>query len=273
MKFCIAIGEKTSPTTALNLSGDFVQSMEKAHMLGYDGVEIHTETPDILNPDILLPACERLDLFIATIGTGMLYWNQGLSLVEMNTEKRQQLLSTMKKFIDKASVLRSKVTIGSVKGNIPKGQKPEQYLEVMGENLKMLDEYASKKNVFLLLEATNRFENNIVNTGADIRRVIENNHLEHTQALMDSFHINIEERNITSCLKDTGEYLGHIHFGDNTRMYPGTGEFDFPKFISAIRDYGYDGVLSLECFPMPDQMTAAREAINFFRKYFPKAEE
>ena len=69
----------------------------------------------------------------------------------------------MKKFIDKASVLRSKVTIGSVKGNIPKGQKPEQYLEVMGENLKMLDEYASKKNVFLLLEATNRFENNIVN--------------------------------------------------------------------------------------------------------------
>ena len=252
MKFCIAIGEKTSPTTALNLSGDFVQSMEKAHMLGYDGVEIHTETPDILNPDILLP---------------------GLSLVEMNTEKRQQLLSTMKKFIDKASVLRSKVTIGSVKGNIPKGQKPEQYLEVMGENLKMLDEYASKKNVFLLLEATNRFENNIVNTGADIRRVIENNHLEHTQALMDSFHINIEERNITSCLKDTGEYLGHIHFGDNTRMYPGTGEFDFPKFISAIRDYGYDGVLSLECFPMPDQMTAAREAINFFRKYFPKAEE
>mgnify|MGYP005807015151 CR=1 FL=1 len=273
MKFCIAIGEKTSPTTALNLDGDFVQSMERAKKLGYDGVEIHTADPDDLDPQILLPACERLNLFIATIGTGLLYWNYGLSLVDEDSEKRQRLLCIMKKFIDKASILGSKVTIGSAKGNIPKGENREPYLKLMGENLKILDEYAAEKDVFLLLEATNRFENNVINTGRDICQMIEKNQLKHTQALMDSFHINIEERDIRTCLKDTGKYLGHIHFGDNTRMYPGSGEFNFPKFVKAIDEYGYDGVLSLECFPMPDQITAAREAMKFFEKYFPKTEE
>lgn len=268
MKFCIAIGEKTSPTTALNLDGDFVESMERAKSLGYDGVEIHTSNPDVLDTKVLLDACRRLDLFIATIGTGTVYWNYGLYLMDEDRERTEKVLDILKRFIDIAAVLGSKVTIGSVKGNVPKGADREACLKRMGENLKILDSYAREKDVYLLLEATNRFENNVINTGRDIRLMIEENGLTHTQALMDSFHINIEERDILTCLKDTGDYLGHIHFGDNTRMYPGTGEFQFSKLVQAIQDYGYDGVLSLECFPMPDQMTAARETMKFFHKYF-----
>lgn len=268
MKFCIAIGEKTSPSTALNLDGDFVESMERAKSLGYDGVEIHTSEPEVLDVERLTKACNDLGMFIATIGTGTVYWNYGLYLMDEDEERTSRLLTTLKTFIDLAAQLRSKVTIGSVKGNVPKGGDKEACLKRMGENLKILDAYAAEKDVYLLLEATNRFENNVLNTGKDVYKMIHDNQLIHTQALMDSFHINIEERDISTCLKDTGEYLGHIHFGDNTRMYPGTGEFDFPKFAQAIKEVGYDGVLSLECFPLPDQMTAARETMNFFRTYF-----
>lgn len=268
MKYCIAIGEKTSPTTALNLDGDFVESMKRAKNLGYDGVEIHTSEPEVLDVGRLRRACEELDMFIATIGTGTVYWKYGLHLMDNDGERTNQLLERLKIFIDIAEKLGSKVTIGSVKGNVPKGEDRTPYLKRMAENLKILDAYAEEKGVYLLLEATNRFENNVLNTGKDIFQMISENHLTHTQALMDSFHINIEERDISKCLKDTGRYLGHIHFGDNTRMYPGTGEFNFPKFIDAIREVGYDGVLSLECFPLPDQMTAASETIKFFKTYF-----
>ena len=51
-------------------------------------------------------------------------------------------------------------------------------------------------------------------------------------------------------------------------MYPGSGAFNYDVFCQSIRDVGYDGVLSVECFPLPDGMTAARETMKFFRKYF-----
>ena len=35
-----------------------------------------------------------------------------------------------------------------------------------------------------------------------------------------------------------------------------------------IRDVGYDGVLSVEVFPLPDGETAARKSIEFFQKHF-----
>ena len=85
---------------------------------------------------------------------------------------------------------------------------------------------------------------------------------------MDSFHINIEEHSLKQWLLDAGQHLGHIHFGDNTRMYPGSGAFNYDSFCRNIIDSGYDGVLSAECFPLPDGITAAKETMLFFKKYF-----
>ncbi len=268
MKFCIAIGKETSPTTPLLLAGDFVESMRAAKEMGYDAVEIHTPDPEELDVDRILAACRELDLFIATLGTGMIYGKYGLYLMDGDEARLDRLVEMVKSFIDLAARLGSKVTIGSIKGNVPRGEDRDQCLDRMGRTLQRLDAYAGEKGVTLLLEATNHFENNVINTGKDVYEMISRYQLRHVQALMDTFHINLEERHPASCLSDTGPYLGHIHFGDNTRMYPGSGAFNYDVFCQSIRDVGYDGVLSVECFPLPDGMTAARETMKFFRKYF-----
>ena len=78
MKFCIAIGRETSPNTPLLLDGDFISSMEKAKKIGYDAVEIHTPKPEELDVEQITQACKRLDMFIATLGTGMIYGKYAL---------------------------------------------------------------------------------------------------------------------------------------------------------------------------------------------------
>jgi len=268
MKYCIAIGETTGPTTPLLLSGNYVDSMRKAKQLGYDAVEIHTPDPDSLDIEAILAACKDLDLFVATLGTGIIYGKYGLHLMDQDEIRRNRLVEMVELYIDAAQKLGSKVTIGSIKGNVPKGADREVYLQTMGQTLRCLDEYAKSRQVTLLLEATNRFENNVLNTGRELHAMIEQYGLQSTQALIDSFHINIEEASIADCVHDAGKYLGHIHFADNTRHYPGAGAFRFETFCRSIRDSGYDGVLSVECFPLPDGETAAQETIRFFRSYF-----
>lgn len=51
-------------------------------------------------------------------------------------------------------------------------------------------------------------------------------------------------------------------------MYPGAGSFAFEPFVRKIREIGYDGVLSVECLPLPTPEEAARRAAMFFHAWF-----
>ena len=264
MKFCLAVGKTTSPTTPLLLEGDFVESMRRARAMGYDAVEIHTPEPDQLDVERLRRACDELGMFIATLGTGMIYGKYGLYLMDPDEERQARIVAMVKRYIDIAQAIGSKVTIGSIKGNVPKGADRAACLEIMGKCMREISAYAVEKGVYVLLEATNHFENNVLNTGRDVHDFIERYALKNVQALIDSFHVNIEERSVAGGLRDAGD----IHFGDNIRWYPGAGAFDFDAFCQGIRDVGYDGVLSVEVFPLPDGETAARRSIEFFQKHF-----
>lgn len=75
--------------------------------------------------------------------------------------------------------------------------------------------------------------------------------------------MNIEEADPVAALDTIWPYLGHIHFADNNRMYPGAGCFNFAPFIEKLRHLRYDGFLSIECLPLPDSHTASEQAIRF----------
>lgn len=268
MKYCIAIGANASPTVPVPIAGDFVQSIRLCHQLGYQAVEIHTPDPGALQADALSEVCSELGMEIATLGTGMIYGLYRLSLMDPDRARRQEIVARVNAYVDVASRLNSRVTVGSIKGNVPKGADRQQHLAWMGECLQEITGYAGNQGVDILLEATNRYENNVFNTAEETREFIEDNRLRHTLILLDSFHINIEEKRAYDCLRDAGEYLGHIHFADNTRWYPGSGSFNFAHFCQHIRDIGYDGVLSVEALPLPDGLTAAQESLAFFRRHF-----
>lgn len=268
MKFCIAIGKTVGPNSPLLFSGDFTENMEKVKAMGYDAVEIHVPSTKDLDVSKIKEDCNRLGLFVATLGTGTIYSTYGLYLMIEDPNKQEEIVKMVKEFIDVAAEIGSKVTIGSIKGNVPKNADRNECLNRMGKNLKIISDYAVGKNVTILLEATNRFENNVLNTGKEINEFIRQHDLRNFEILLDSFHINIEEKNLKTCLRDAGEYLGHIHFGDNTRWYPGSGSFNYELFNKNIKETGYNGVLSVECLPLPDGVTAAEKSIEFFKKNF-----
>ena len=59
--------------------------------------------------------------------------------------------------------------------------------------------------------------------------------------------------------------LGYFHLADNSRWYPGSGQLDFKKQFEALEEIGYDGYLSIECFPRPTHEEAAARGIQYVR--------
>ncbi len=268
MKYCIAIGKNTSMFTPLLLAGNVTANLITAGEMGFDGVEIQGFDAEELDFDQIKQVCREHSLIISTLGTGGIYGKYGLSLTDPDEERSSRVIQLVKDYIDVAKKLGSCVTVGSIKGNIKKDEDRPVYLDILGRNLQKIASYAEKQKVTLLLEATNRLENNVLNTAKETREIIERYELKNTKILLDSFHVNIEEQDISKSISDAGEHLGYVHFGDNNRWYPGAGCFRFHEFNEAIVRSGYDGVLSAECFPRPDGLTAAKRTYEFFVSHF-----
>lgn len=122
----------------------------------------------------------------------------------------------------------------------------EDAIDDYGEWAAMLPEAGT---VSVFLEPLNRFEATFltrVGQAAAIARRIDS---PRVQVLGDTFHMNIEEENPAGALSGAGALLGYMHLAENTRLLPGTGAFRFHEVFGALRDIGYRGWLSLECFP------------------------
>lgn len=266
--YCVATNLKIASKTPVPLGGDSCEQMKKAAAMGYHAIEIHVPDVSVLDIDALRATMKETGMRVSTLGTGTIYGKFGLHLCDENEENQERLYQMVCRFIDCAALLESRVTIGSIKGNICADQDREKHLDIFGRALKKIDAYAKEKGVVVLLEATNRYENNVLNRGDEIAAVIRKYELESTKALLDVFHMNIEEKDPCAAIRDAKDVLGHIHFADNNRLYPGAGCFAFEKLAQAICEIGYDGVLSVECLPWPTGEEAAKNACDFLHRTF-----
>lgn len=268
MKYCCASNPVCNPAAPVPLSGDFCLQLRKAKEMGYHAIEIHVPEVDLIDIPALRQEMERTGMEISTLGTGTIYGKYGLHLCDENLENQERIFSMVCRFIDCAAQLSARVTIGSIKGSIRPDQDREKHLDIFARALRRIDDYAAEKGVIVLLEATNRYENNVLNNAGELANMIRSNGLKSTLALLDVFHMNIEEKNGAAALEEAADVLGHIHFADNNRRYPGAGCYDFNALRDVIRRIGYDGVLSVECLPWPDGDEAARQACDFLHRMF-----
>lgn len=249
----------TAPDTApLLLLGDVCENLRAAHSFGYSAIEIHTRENVDLDCKKIMKTCKELNMSIAAIVTGRLHNEEKVTLIDDDTAKVQQAMQGLKKYIDLAHDLETDIIIGWIRGNIPKKGESKFYEKRLAENIKQLALYGMKKNVKIFIEALNRYEMNLFNTGREVINFIEEYELKNTYIHLDTFHMNIEEVNITDAIKECSNKLGYIHFADSNRQYPGAGHLDFSSILEALEEIDYNGYISVECLPKPSGLEAAK---------------
>jgi D-psicose/D-tagatose/L-ribulose 3-epimerase len=125
--------------------------------------------------------------------------------------------------------------------------------------------------VTLCIEPLNRFETYFLNTQADAALLVHDVGAPNVKIHFDTFHANIEEQDPAQSVRAIAKELGHVHISENDRGIPGTGHNDWRGVLSALRDIGYDGWLTLESFAQPEPDLAAAAAI--WRDLAPSGDE
>ena len=82
----------------------------------------------------------------------------------------------------------------------------------------------------------------------------------------DFYHMSITEPDLCAAITRAAARIGHVQFADtHGRHEPGSGDIDFTAAVRALRQTGYDDVISAEYRPAGDTK-AGLEWMNGFRK-------
>jgi D-psicose/D-tagatose/L-ribulose 3-epimerase len=166
---------------------------------------------------------------------------------------RSLALENNKKAVDCAAVMGAKLLIGPLHSALGVFTgKPSTSVEWQRgvEHIRALSEHAATKNITLGIEYLNRFETYLFTCTDDMLRFVEDVNHPNCKVMFDTFHANIEEKDLGKALKKCGDKLVHVQVSENDRSTIGKGHVDFKKFIKALKSMDYDGMVSIEAFSM-----------------------
>ncbi len=136
-----------------------------------------------------------------------------------------------------------------------------QYMDLLVAQLKELAVHAGDHGVVLGVEPLNRFETSVLNLTADAIAVVDRVAHPACGLLLDTFHMNIEERSIGDAIRSAGPRLKHVHACENDRGAPGSGHVPWTEVAQALRDIKYSDGLVIESFTSKVKSIARAAAI------------
>ncbi len=244
----------------------------KAKKWGLDTIEIAVGAPSDFDA-----AFVRRELDKAGLACGWICAILGADRDLRGTRTQQQTcLKYLREVIDQAVVLGASKVVGpaySAVGRadaVPAAEKKRQWKTVVG-NLRQIGAYAVKKKVQICVEPLNRFETDFLNTAEQAVQLARDVNSPGVNVMLDTFHMNIEEKDSAAAIRKAGKLLGHVHACGCDRGTPGKDHINWPEIVNALRDVGYDGDLVIESFSTHVEMIAKAAAI--WRKIEPSQED
>ena len=266
-RYGISVGLEDLPLRQpVTLRGDIESVCKQAKAIGYDAVELHIRDPRRYDPEAILKTVRAHDLAICAVANGMEYTVGGLSLIDPDCEARKKAADRFREHIDFCAELNALCVSGIMRGNIPANASRDEIFALFLSITKSLCEYASGKNVVIVLESINRYINNYLNSVPETIDWIVSAGIPNLQLHMDTHSMAVEEKNlVASVLHCRNKPLGYVHYSDNNRLYPGGGALDFKSITQALVAIGYSGYITQESTALPDPFESAQRGFEYMK--------
>ena len=106
---------------------------------------------------------------------------------------------------------------------------------------------AARNGVRIILEPLHRGETNLINTIVEAVAFLDEHGIDGVPVVADLFHI-MNEKEPLEVVRAHADRIGHAHIADTDRRPPGQGDWPLREFLTALRDGGYAGNVSIECY-------------------------
>lgn len=263
MKFGVNAWVWVSPLTAKELK----TLAPKVKMMGFDILEIPIEGINDLNYKTgakILSDNGLQPTVCAAMGPDR-------DLIHSDKAIQKNGMDYIRHCIDACRTLGATNLVGPIYSSVGRvwQQTPDERtkdVDLLVKNLKTLAKHAGDNGIVLGIEPLNRFETSFINTHQQVIEVIDRVNHPGCKVMLDTFHMNIEEKSLGAAIRATGKSrLAHVHACENDRGAPGSGNVTWNEVAQALRDIGYNGPVVIESFT--DKVKSIARAAAIWRSF------
>ncbi|MGA2673835.1 MAG: sugar phosphate isomerase/epimerase family protein [Terracidiphilus sp.] len=232
-------------TTKLNQSHLSLLARIREH--GLDGFEIPIFDPAEIDAARLRQAFEanHLECTVCAI------LPDGVNPISPDASVRKKSLAHLKRCIETTAELGAHRIGGPLFapiGYLPGRRRTQNEWNWAVECFQALGDLLDANEITLAIEPVNRSETFFLMTASEADEFCTAIGHPRVGVLIDTFHANIEEKNIAAAVRSLGPRLKHLHASENDRGLLGSGHVDFPAIVAALNEIAYDGYLMIEGF-------------------------
>jgi D-psicose/D-tagatose/L-ribulose 3-epimerase len=250
----------TSPLTTSDLD-TLVPHVAK---LGFDWIEFPIETPDGYDYRRAGELAREHGLGVSVAAA----MGPDRDLIHPDAAIRTNGMAFVRHCIDAAQTMGAANLIGPLYAAVGRtwqatAAERARDVDLLVQQLSHLAQHAGDAGVILCIEPLNRFETSFLNLAAQAIEIVDRVNHPACQLMLDTFHMNIEERSLGDAIRAAGTRLRHVHACENDRGAPGAGHVPWQEVAQALCDIHYDGPIVIESFT--DKVTTIARAAAIWR--------
>ncbi len=252
-------------------------AMSFAAKTGYDAIEIAPFTLAKYVTDI--PAAERQRIRDsakqAGIGISGIHWvlaqAEGMYLNHTDPEIRKRTAGYFCELVNFCGDIGGRIiVVGSPKQrNLLAGVTYQQAWDWARETFGPSVKLAGERGVTICLEPLAPVETNFINTAAEAIRFVEQFRSPSFKIILDVKAMSSETKPIPQIISESWPHFAYFHANDKNFKGPGFGEVDFKPIAAALKEVGYDHVVSVEVFKFEEGAEAiATRSLEYLKRVF-----
>ena len=252
-------------------------AMSFAAQAGYDAIEIAPFT--LANYVTEIPPARRQEIRAQAARAGLvisgIHWvlvqAEGMYLNHPDDAIRARTARYFCDLVDFCADLGGRsIVLGSPKQRqIMDGVAPAQAWAWATDTFRDSVQQAERRGVTLCFEPLAPVETNFINTAAEAIRFTEQFASPNFKIILDVKAMCSEAKTIPQIIRESWPHFAYFHANDRNLKGPGFGEVDFRPIAAALKEVGYDGVVSVEVFNFDEGPEAiATRSLDYLKRVF-----
>ena len=252
-------------------------AMTYAARAGYDAIEIAPFT--IAKYVTEISPAQRAEIGESAARAGIaisgIHWvlvqAEGMYLNHPETPVRQRTAQYFCDLVEFCADLGGRsIVVGSPKQrNVMDGVSPQQAWDWATDTFRDAVKRAEDRAVTICFEPLAPVETNFINTAADAIRFTQQLGSKNFKIILDVKAMCSEAKPIPQIIRESWPNFAYFHANDANLKGPGFGDVDFKPIAAALKEVGYDGVVSVEVFKFEEgPEVIATKSIEYLRKVF-----
>jgi sugar phosphate isomerase/epimerase len=240
--------------------------MAQIAAFGYGGVELTASHPLPYPIEEVVALTRKHGLPVVSLLSGWSYANEGLCLASPRSDVRQRAVDRLIEYAGHAGRLGAVLVVGLMQGLRTDEANETQAQERIAACLREVAAAAVDRGAVVVLEPVNHLQVGFNHTAAQAAAMVERVGSPGLSYMLDTIHLNIEERSVLGAIRGHGRRIRHFHLCETNGGLFGTGNLDFPGVLQTLDEVGYAHFASVKIYRDVDWQEAARSAMAFLRE-------